>query len=151
VWNVATLLDTSALVVLIRCTRPAGLGPVAEAARDVLEAGRALVSVVTAVELPVGARDGQAAERINRLLKHLPVVEADREIALLAGQMGATARSAGRTIPVPDLLIAATAVWLDVPLLAADSDFFRGAELGSDDDGGKWASLRLDPSSRPAG
>lgn len=144
----ATLLDTSALVVLIRRGRPAALEPVAEAARGELEAGRALVSVVTAVELRVGARDRSAIDRMDRLLQHLPVVDAGREIGRLAGRMGAVARSAGATIPLPDLLIGATAAWLDVPLLTCDADFFRGAELGSGDEGGGWDTLRLHPASR---
>ncbi len=152
----ATILDTSALIVLVRRRRPPGLEPVAEAARGELEAGRALVSVVTAAELVVGARDADAVERLTGLLDRLAVVDAGREVGLLAGRMGADARSAGRPIPVPDLLIAATAVWLDLPLLTCDSDFARGMELGAgrdaddpaaaaDDD--PWASLRLHPAS----
>lgn len=144
----ATLLDTSALVVLVRRGRPSALEPVAEAVRGELEAGRALVSVVTATELRVGARDRRAAERIGALLDRLPVVDAGREIGALAGGMGAAARAAGATVPLPDLLIAGTAVWLDIPLLTCDSDFGRGVEVGAGDEGGGWATLRLHPSSR---
>lgn len=146
----ATLLDTSALVVLMRRGRLAALESVAEAARGELEAGRALVSVVTAAELRVGARDAPAGERIGALLERLPVVDAGREIATLAGRMGAAARSAGATIPLPDLLIAGTAVWLDVQLLTCDADFARGVEAGSGDEGGGWATLRLHPASHTA-
>lgn len=146
----ATLLDTSALVAVMRRSLPTGLEAVADAARAELETGRGLVSVVTAVELRVGARAPDAVDRLDRFLERLPVVDAGREVGALAGRMGAAARAAGGTIPLPDLLIAATAVWLDVPLLTVDSDFFRGAELGADDEGGGWASLRLHPSSRTA-
>lgn len=150
-WTVATLLDTSALVVMLRRSRPAALETVAETARAELEAGRGLVSVVTAVELRVGARDRAAADRIDRFLARLPVVDAGREMGALAGRMGAAARSAGATVPLPDLLIAATAVWLDLPLLTCDSDFARGVEVGSDPDEEGWASLRLHPASQAGG
>lgn len=145
----ATILDTSALVVLIRRSRPPVLDRVAAATRDELESGRALVSVVTATELQVGARDAAAGDRLDRLLAHLPVVDAGREVGRLAGRMGAAARSAGATIPLPDLLIAATAVWLDQPLLTCDSDFARGIEAGALGDKKGWGSLRLHPASHP--
>ncbi len=137
----ATLLDTSALVVLIRRRRSAGLDAVAEAARGELEAGRALVSAVTATELLVGAR-GDGAARLEQLVAGLPVVDVGRDVAGLAGRLGAAARSAGATIPLPDLLIAATATWLGVPLLTCDSDFFRGVGIG-DDGGEPWSSVEL--------
>jgi predicted nucleic acid-binding protein len=152
----ATLLDTSALALFIRRTRPATLEVVARATREELEAGRVLVSAVTAVELLVGARGERGSHRLVALLEALPVVVADREVSMHAGHMGAHARAHGATIPVPDLLIAATAVWLDVPLLTCDSDFVRGRQTGiarkarssrEDDGGSLWSRLRLHPAS----
>jgi len=139
----ATILDTSALVVLMRRSRPPELEPVADAARGEMEAGRALLSAVTAAELLVGSRGESASGLIGQLLSRLPVVGASREIAQVAGQMGATARQAGATIPLPDLLIGATAVWLDVPLLTCDSDFRRGIEAGRNRGLGAWSRLKL--------
>jgi predicted nucleic acid-binding protein len=152
---VATLLDTSALAVFIRRRRPSGVEELARAAREELEAGRVLVSSVTAVELLVGASSDAAVKQLSGLLDALPVVSPDRDVALLAGRMGAYARARGATIPVPDLLIAATAVWLDVSILTCDSDFLRGSRLGHteegvnrEDDGGRlWGRLRLHPAS----
>jgi predicted nucleic acid-binding protein len=139
----ATVLDTSALVLLMRRNRPPELEPVANAAREELEAGRALLSAVTTAELLVGSRGETARGSIMELLDRLPVVDAGREVARLAGRMGATARQAGATIPLPDLLIGATAVWLDVPLLTCDSDFRRGIEAGGDSSCRAWSKLRL--------
>lgn len=143
----ATLLDTSALVIFLRRRRDPALAQVADAARQALEAGRGLLSVVTSAELLVGARDAEAVARVSALLDALPVVAAGREVGELAGRMGAAARAAGETIPLPDLLIAATAVWLDVPLLTCDSDFGRGRDLASAAAAGPWSSLRLHPAS----
>ena len=103
----ATVLDTSALVVLMRRSRPPELEPVADAARGELEAGRALLSAVTVAELLVGSREGP------------------------------------RLGPLLDLLIGATAVWLDVPLLTCDSEFRRGIEAGDASRLGAWSKLRL--------
>lgn len=135
----------------MRRSRPAGLGAMADAARAELEVGRGLVSVVTAVELRVGARDRRAEDRLDRFLERLPVVDVGREIGALCGRMGAVVRSAGATIPLPDLLIAATAVWLDIPLLTCDSDFARGLEVGSGEDPEGWGALRLHPASPTKG
>ncbi len=139
----ATILDTSALVVLMRRNRPPELEPVVDAARGEMEAGRALLSVVTAAELLMGSRGEVATGFLLKFLDQLPVVDAGREVARIAGRMGAAARKADATIPLPDLLIGATAVWLDVPLLTCDSDFRRGIEAGGDSDFGGWSKLRL--------
>jgi predicted nucleic acid-binding protein len=154
----ATLVDTSALAVLIRRTRAPAFEPLAVAARDEIAAGRALVSAVTVVELLVGASGGPGFEELSTLLAALPVVSADREVAGLAGRMGAHARRLGRTIPLPDLLIAATAVRLELPLLTCDRDFARGRELGTSPKGGArgdregrrlWSRLAFHPASVP--
>ncbi len=76
-------------------------------------------------------------------VERLPVIDAGREVAQLAGRMGSAARQAGSTIPLPDLLIAASAVWLDVPLLTCDSDFRRGVEVGGGSEPGMWSKLRF--------
>jgi predicted nucleic acid-binding protein len=139
----ATVLDTSALVVLMRRSRPSELEAVAEAARGEMEAGRALLSAVTAAELLVGSRGEAAMGLLMELLDRLPVVDAGREVARIAGRMGATARQTGTTVPLPDLLIAATGVWLDVPLLTCDSDFRRAIEASGDSSLEMWSKLRL--------
>lgn len=149
----ATLLDTSALVVLLRKRRAPRHDPVARAARDEITARRALVSSVTVTELLVGARDESGARKLQELLEGIPAVGAGREIAERAARLGAIARRSGSPIPLADLLIAATAVWLDLSLLTCDSDFERGRGLarhGPDEgraDGADWGALRLHPAS----
>lgn len=158
----ATLLDTSALVVLIRKRRAARHDPVARAARDEISGRRALIASVTVTELLVGARDPSGARRLQELLERIPTVGADREVAERAATLGAEARRRGSPIPLADLLVAATALWLDVPLLTCDSDFERGRRLGSVEAGGGkeggvgaagagagWHALRLHPASVP--
>lgn len=64
--------------------------------------------------------------------------------------MGRSVRARGETLPLPDLLIAATAAWIGVPLLTCDSDFRRGRELAlaaSPDD--PWHGFELHPAAHP--
>ena len=122
------------------------------AAAAELRARSAVLSAVTVAELVVGARDDQAQARLRDLLDLVPVVAVDREIADRAGRMGRRARAAGATLPLADLLIAATARWLDVPLLTCDSDFRRGRDLAlaaapSD----SWHGFRMHPASLARG
>jgi predicted nucleic acid-binding protein len=121
---------------------------VASAAEDRIRAGRAVLSAVTVTELLVGARDEEAERRVGELVGRLPVVAFDRDLAALAGRMGRDVRRAGHVLPLPDLAIAATAVWLGVPLLTADSDFARGSDLAA---GARpadaWHGFELDPGS----
>lgn len=139
----ATLLDTSALVVLLRRSPPADRVGTAEAAAEALRSSRALISSVTVAELVVGARDHRAGRLLLDLLADVPAVAPDREVARLAGRMGRDARAAGSTIPLPDLLIAATAAFLRVPLLTCDSDFARGNALARGGNPRAWRGFRL--------
>lgn len=125
----ATLLDTSALVVLLRRRPAERLAGVAEAAAQEIRAQQAVVSAVTVTELLVGARDRRAEARLHDLLERIPAVAVDRDVASLAGRLGRATRTAGAILPVADLLIAATALRLDLPVLTCDSDFARGRTL----------------------
>jgi predicted nucleic acid-binding protein len=131
---------------MIRARRPPRLETLARATRDEVATGRALLSIITATELLVGARDGAGAQSLQRLIEFLPVVAADREIAALAGRLGAHARRFGKTVPLPDLVIAATAIHLDVQLLTCDSDFGRftiDSVAAGHADEGEWNRLRF--------
>lgn len=130
----ATLLDTSALVVFLRSRRSSPAHErLARATGEALRNGQGLVSAASSVELLVGSQGSAGQAAIRRLLESLPVVGMGREVSLLAGSMGAYLRHRGASVPQVDLAIAATAVWLDVPVLTADSDFFRGRRVAWDD------------------
>lgn len=140
----ATLLDTSAFVAFLRRRAPVGTEAVREAALAAIRGRSAVVAAVTVTELLVGARDQQAARTLKELLDRHPVVAGDRDIAELAGELGRAARSAGQTLPLADLMIAATAIYLDIPLLTCDSDFARGRALAArGGDAGPWRGFEL--------
>lgn len=144
----ATVVDTSVLAALIR-KRASGHEQAVRAARDEITAGRGLISVVTLAELLVGARDAAGAERLRALLRPIPIAPLDEQTGLVAGRLGAYARRRGGTVPLPDLLIAATALRLEASLRTIDSDFARGRQMALDDDrpdedAHLWRALRIE-------
>jgi hypothetical protein len=73
---VATLLDTSALVVFLRSSRPTpGHAQLARVLGEELRAGQGLTSAAAAVELLVRATGVKGRSRLGGLLRKLPVVE----------------------------------------------------------------------------
>jgi predicted nucleic acid-binding protein len=54
----------------------------------------------------LGTRSEAGSNALESFLEALPVVAVDRDVAALAGWMGAYARKNGATIPLADLLIA---------------------------------------------
>lgn len=151
----AALFDTTVGVLLLRRRPPKGTDELIRAAQAEIAAGAALLPAAAVSELMIGEKTERGAERLAAALSHIPTAVLPVEAARDAGSMGAFLEIRGATIPFPDLLIAATAVWLDIPLLAWDGDYarsrkvavrsrsaHRGAEL--------WRRLHLHPASRPA-
>jgi tRNA(fMet)-specific endonuclease VapC len=78
-------------------------------------------------ETMIGAHLGRAVElrRTLDLVANLQVAETDRTIAMEAGRIGAELLRKGTPMPLPDLLIAATAKVRGLILLSRDSGFAR--------------------------
>jgi predicted nucleic acid-binding protein len=81
-------------------------------------------------------------------LGRIPTAVLPTEAARMAGAMGAFLVTRGAPISFPDLLIAATAVWLDAPLLAWDADYPRSRTVAlskrdSHPGADLWRALRL--------
>ena len=81
------------------------------------------VSVLTVCELYQGIRQ-EEEEHTGMFLEGLAVIELDRRVALDAGMMLYQLRREGRSAPIIDGLIAATALALDVPLITNDADHY---------------------------
>ena len=122
-------------------------------ARAEIAAGSALLPAAAASELILGERTSTGVQELASVLDRVPTVILSTEAARHAGGMGAFLAGRGAPVPFGDLLIAATAVWLEVPLLTWDADYararqealrFRGVHPGAD----LWRSLQLHPASR---
>lgn len=153
----AVLFDTTVPVVLIRQGRgespPKGAEDLIAAARHEIESSSAVLPAVSITELLIGESSVGGRDALAAALLDLPTVVFPAEAARDAGVMGSFLRASGRPIPLPDLLIAATALWLEVPLLAWDGDYARSRDVAAaaeaDHEGaGLWRQLRLHPASR---
>ncbi|WP_293373130.1 type II toxin-antitoxin system VapC family toxin [Nevskia sp.] len=119
------LLDSSACIAVMR-DRPKGSRRLSESWS---RSETALSSVVLA-ELEVGAHlskhPQQTREALDSLLENLTILPFDRAAAEVYGFLRASLQSAGRQIGPLDMLIAAHALSLDLPLLTGNvSEFGR--------------------------
>lgn len=149
----AVLFDTTVGVLLLRRHRAPETAPLLRAARAEIEQGSALLPAMAVSELVLGERTPAGSERLSAALARIPTALFPSEAALVAGAMGSFLSDEGAPVPLPDLLIAATAVWLDIPLLTWDGDYARSREralAGSSAHRGAelWRSLALHPASR---
>jgi predicted nucleic acid-binding protein len=155
VGTVAALFDTTVGILLLRRKHPPETVPLIRAAKSEIERGSALLPAMAVTELVLGERDSAGAERLSSVLAKIPTAVLPAEAARDAGAMGSFLRAEGAPIPVPDLLIAATAVWLGLPLLTWDGDYARSREralAGRSSHRGaeRWRTLVLHPASRGA-
>lgn len=151
----AALFDTSVAVLLLRRHPREEAGELIRAAEAEIGGGGALLPAVAVAELVVGERSAHGARTLADALSRIPTVVLPVEAAADAGAMGAFLAAEGAPIPFPDLLVAATAVWLDVPLLSWDADYARSVRVasgsGTDHPGAAaWRALRLHPASLEA-
>jgi predicted nucleic acid-binding protein len=149
---VAVLLDTSAVILLSRRSPPAITAALRRAADEAIRDRCAMLPAVAVTELLLGESSEAGQERLRGLLARLPILAFGEDPAVAAGWMGGFLRSEGRPIPLPDLQVAGTAVWMELELLSWDTDFALArrlaSESGSDSPGARlWRALRLHPAS----
>ena len=149
------LLDTTAAILLLRRHPPAEAEALIRVAKAEIEDGRAVLPAVAVTELLVGERRPVEAARLMEALTRVPTVLLPVEAARLAGAMGAFLAGEGEPVPLPDLMVASTAAWLEVPLLTWDGDFARSLRLARTSESRHpgaeaWRKLNLHPASRPA-
>lgn len=149
----AALFDTTVGVLLLRRKPPEDASELLRAARAEVASGSAFFPAVAVAELVIGegSRDGTA--RLRSMLARLPTAVLPAGAAGDAGAMGSFLRVEGAPIPFSDLLIAATALWLEVPLLTWDGDYARAVKAAlrprSEHPGAELLRrLRLHPASR---
>ena len=121
-----TVVDTSALIAFLRGEEPGS------SARELLNAGHALVPAICVYELYAGVHSKRHREQRAHLVDLSTVIPIDGRIAERAATLFNTARSSGFTVDNEDLLIAATAIEMNVPVLTANRRHFEridGVEL----------------------
>lgn len=93
------------------------------------ERGDMAISPITVFELTEGARLSDRTEAEQRAIiefcSRIRVVPLDTGIASLAGELSAALIGRGERIEVEDVLIGATALWLDDAILTRNVDHFE--------------------------
>jgi predicted nucleic acid-binding protein len=117
---VGTLIDTSVLIAIER--RELDLATIREDDEEDVA-----IAAITASELLHGVhrlRGAVARTRAERFVEHLldviPVIPFDLEVARIHARIDAELSGAGAAVSDADLMIAATAVWLDYRIATRD-------------------------------
>ena len=107
--------------------------PLAVRYRPLIDDKRIAVSFQTVGELRLGQLlghyDRPALEAWERLRSQWRIIDSNHEIVEIYAALRADANRAGRELSSQDAWIAATALWLQVPLVSHDRDFRNVPEL----------------------
>lgn len=102
----------------------AGADPGAAAVVRLLGERRAAISVISVFELACGAQRQKQVEEIKTLVSTIEPILLTRSAAQKAGEYYLQLRSRGRLIDNEDLMVAATAIELDIAVLTRNRDHF---------------------------
>lgn len=82
------------------------------------------ISVITVFEVEAGAKAANRESDIQHFLTYLRVLVLTRPIAMIAASIAADLKKRNKMIQIPDILIAATALHQDLPILTSNTDHF---------------------------
>lgn len=114
-----TLVDTSALIDYLLD------GPVAPEVERLLTTHDAAASAMSAFELLAGVKSSRHRLQREELLSLTQVLPVTKDIAIRAAELYTRLRADGITVHNEGLVIAATAVSADMPVLTANARHFR--------------------------
>jgi predicted nucleic acid-binding protein len=114
------LLDTSTWICYLR---PHGWDDLKLAVQQVLTVEQVYTCWVVMAELLIGARDERGFTQLFDTLRALPEIPVTDRVWEAAARLGYTVRRRGVTIPLPDLVIAQTAITGDLTLWHVDDHF----------------------------
>lgn len=92
--------------------------------RTLSKTERLAIATVTRLEVHAGMRPDERYAT-QKFLSRLAVYDLDRTVADRAGDLIAAGRSSGRTLSVPDAIVAATALSHTLTLVTLNPDDFR--------------------------
>ena len=121
------ILDSTFLIDVLR-----GADSVEDLISDLDASGAAFVSAVTTMELFEGIHLADPTEReqaaVETLLTDVNELPFDRECAMRAGRISADLTSAGTSVDVADVMIGATALVHERPVVTRNVDHFDRIE-----------------------
>ena len=118
------LVDTSVWIDALRG------GAALEQLRPLILTGQALLPSPVATELLCGSRPGKDRAAVETLLQTCPAAVPEADDYRAAGLVGASLRRRGITVGTVDLILAAVALRLPVPVWSLDAHFQAIARHG---------------------
>ncbi len=109
------LVDASVIIEYLRSQDPKLL--------SVLQSNGAAICGVTRAEVLAGSRNPKQRQRLVALLDSLNQIALDDAIWDGVGDHLATLRASGITVPFPDAVLSALAIFMDIELWARDQHF----------------------------
>lgn len=122
------LLDSSVWVCYLR---PSGWDDLKAEVRQVLAQGQVYSCWPVMAELLIGARGDEGFVHLLDVLKVLPQAPITEQVWQNAVRLGHTMRSQGFTVPLPDLLIAQSAIENSLTLWHLDAHFEHVRQFSS--------------------
>ena len=115
----AVLVDTSVWIEAFR-RKDAG---VVSLLTDLLGQQRAVTVGQVMAEVLYGCRHDKEREKVKEAFEALPFIDTTRSDWIQAGDLGASLRRRGTTVPLSDLVIAAVALREGFPVFSLDKHF----------------------------
>lgn len=116
----AFLLDSSFVIAAHRSRSDT---PITARFRELISLQQAAINEVVRFECLVGCRNDDEMRRTEQALRAIDLLAIDRVVWALAIELGSRLRRIGVAGPLPDVMIAATAIRHSAVLLHIDSDF----------------------------
>lgn len=113
-----TVIDTSALISFLRKEDPGSQ------VADLLQSRLAIIPAICVFELLAGVKSPVHLHQRQQVLSLTEIIPMDRKIAETAAELFTAMRSKGKTIDNEDLIVAATALILDLPVLTLNKAHF---------------------------
>jgi predicted nucleic acid-binding protein len=91
--------------------------------QGLLRSGRVALTGMVLAEILQGVKGARAAARVSKSLEPLSFMEMNRKEWQMAGEMSASLRRKGVTIPLSDILVASAALNQDCEVFTTDPHF----------------------------
>ncbi len=113
-----TVIDTSAIIAFLKGEEPGSL------VMELLKSNQAVIPAICVFELLAGVKSPVHIHQRQQLLSMAEIIPMDRKTAETAAELFTSMRSKGKTIDNEDLIVAATALILNLPVLTLNKAHF---------------------------
>jgi|WetSurMetagenome_2_1015567.scaffolds.fasta_scaffold278975_2 tRNA(fMet)-specific endonuclease VapC len=117
--NTKIIVDTSVWIEFFRNE----ISPVSSHLKSLLHSGRVVMTGMILAEILQGIKSGNEVILVKNSLESLPFIEINKKVWQQSGEISATLRRKGITIPLSDIIIACAALTEGFELYTIDPHF----------------------------